>query len=215
MSSASTFGDYSTAQRQQERFADSRWESSLVAAVSGTPDEIYRRLPLFTRHPYRIGDGENQYKDEIRREPTNISEVQIPIATVSKSYSLIQHREVLASVYQALKLVKIDCSGIQSLLLISEYGERMQWSCELPGFGFDPGDGHPIVLQINCLNSVDKTTALEISLSWFRLVCTNGMMFGLAESNLRMRHVKMLNPEDIAVRVHCCTDDVVRSVSPQ
>jgi hypothetical protein len=73
----------------------------------------------------------------------------------------------------------------------------MHWSCQLPGFAFDPGDQNPIVLRINCLNSVDTTTVLEISLSWFRLVCSNGMMFGLRENKLRQRHVHSLDPEDI------------------
>jgi hypothetical protein len=190
--STATFGFPS--KQREEQIASWRWEGSLIRELTGTPDQLYRALPTFTRHPF----GDNLYKDEIRREPVGIADAQIPIAMVSKSYSLIQHREVLSSVYRALLEVGKDCSAIHSAILISEYGERMQWSCEVPGFGFDPGDGHPIVLRINCMNSVDKTTALEISLGWFRLVCTNGMMFGMADSNLRMRHIKSLNVAEIA-----------------
>jgi hypothetical protein len=47
------------------------------------------------------------------------------------------------------------------------------------------------------VNSVDTTTVLEISLSWYRLICSNGMMFGLASSKLRKRHIRSLEPEDI------------------
>jgi hypothetical protein len=57
-------------------------------------------------------------------------------------------------------MIHIDISGTASSLLLSEYGERMQWSCPIPGMDFDPGDGHPIVLRINCLNSVDTSTVL-------------------------------------------------------
>jgi len=63
---------------------------------------------------------------------------------------------------------------------------------------FDPGDGFPVVLRVNTLNSVDMSTALEIALSWYRLVCSNGMMFGFNESHLRRRHVQSLDPSDIA-----------------
>jgi hypothetical protein len=87
---------------------------------------------------------------------------------------------------------------MESSLLLSEYGERMQWSCAIPNMEFDPGDGCPLVLRINCLNSVDTTTVLEINFSWYRLVCSNGMMFGLKNSRLRRRHIQSLDPEDIA-----------------
>lgn len=94
-------------------------------------------------------------------------------------------------------MIYIDISGATSTLLLSEYGERMHWSCPVPNFEFDPGDGNPIVLRINCLNSVDTSTVLEIVLSWFRLVSSNGMMFGLGDSRLRRRHIQSLDPEDI------------------
>jgi hypothetical protein len=54
------------------------------------------------------------------------------------------------------------------------------------------------VLRINCLNSVDTTTVLEITFSWYRLVCSNGMMYGVKDSRLRRRHIQSLDPEDIA-----------------
>ena len=46
-----------------------------------------------------------------------------------------------------LKMLHIDISGVESALLLSEYGERMHWSCAIPNVDFDPGDGHPIVLN--------------------------------------------------------------------
>jgi hypothetical protein len=98
-------------------------------------------------------------------------------------------------------MIDIDISGLDSALLLSEYGERMHWSCAIPNIDFDPGDGNPIVLQINCLNSVDTSTALEITFNWYRLVCSNGMMFGLKENRLRRRHIQSLDPEDIAAHL--------------
>jgi hypothetical protein len=87
---------------------------------------------------------------------------------------------------------------MDSTLVMSEYGERMQWSCQLPNIDFDPGDGCPIVLRINCLNSVDMSTSLEVTLSWFRLICGNGMMFGLNDTRLHKRHIRSLDPSDVA-----------------
>lgn len=183
---------------QKSRLTEWTWEGATVMELTGTVAELFPQVPTFSRHPFRIGSEENRFKDEIRREPLRISEEPMPVATVSKTYSLIQHRDLLASVFRALKMIHIDISGMPSSILLSEYGERMQWSCPIPHVGFDPGDGHPIVLRINCLNSVDTTTVLEITFSWYRLVCSNGMMFGLGDSRLRRRHIQSLDPGDIA-----------------
>ena len=187
-----------TASSQKVRLTDWTWEAAAVIELTGKVSELFPQVPVFSRHPFRTGSEENRFKDEIRREPLKITDEQIPVATVGKNYSLIQHRDVLASVFRALKMIRIDISGVDSSLLLSEYGERMQWSCAIPNMDFDPGDGHPLVLRINILNSVDSSTALEIAFSWYRLVCSNGMMFGLKESRLRRRHIQSLDPEDIA-----------------
>jgi hypothetical protein len=183
---------------QQARVTDWTWERGTVTELKGRVSDLFSQVPVFSRHPYRIGREENRFKDEIRREPLKITDESFPVGTVGKNYSLIQHRAVLASVFSALKMIDIDISGIESSLLLSEYGERMQWSCAIPDMDFDPGDEHPLVLRINILNSVDSSTALEIAFSWYRLVCGNGMMFGLKESRLRKRHIQSLDPEDIA-----------------
>lgn len=198
MNAPNLFGSDFEQTRQERRLSEPTWEGASVLSMTGTLDEVYRSLPIFTRHPFRSGGEENRYKDEIRREPLKIDESQIPVATVTKTYSLIQHRDVLASIYHALKLLHLEVAALESSLVMSEYGERMQWSCQLPNFDFDPGDGCPLVLQMNCLNSVDMSTSLEVTLSWFRLVCSNGLMFGMGDSRLRKRHIQSLDPEDVA-----------------
>lgn len=192
------FGADENARNQSARMTDWTWDGASVLESTGTIAELFPQIPIFSRHPFRLGNEENRFKDQICREPLKITEEPFPVCTVSKTYSLIQHRDVLKSVFQALKMIHIDISGVSSSLLLSEYGERMQWSCAIPNVDFDPGDGHPLVLQINCLNSVDTSTVLEITFSWFRLICSNGMMFGLKDSRLRRRHVQSLDPIDIA-----------------
>jgi hypothetical protein len=191
-------GPDETALKQQARLVDYTWEGATVVERTGKVAELFPHVPVFSRHPFRVGGEENRFKDEIRREPLKITDEPMPVATVSKTYSLIQHRDVLASVFRALKMIHIDISGVESSLLLSEYGERMHWSCAIPNMDFDPGDGHALVLRINSLNSVDTSTVLEITFSWYRLICSNGMMFGLKDSQLRRRHIQSLDPEDIA-----------------
>src|ERR1700722_9682121 len=129
-----------TALTQQARLTSWTWEGAPVRELTGNVVELFSRIPIFSRHPFRVGSEENRFKDEIRREPLKITDDPIPVATVSKTYSLIQHRDVLAAVFRALKPIQIDIAGVESMLLLSEYGERMHWSCNIPNFDFDPGD---------------------------------------------------------------------------
>jgi hypothetical protein len=198
MTATSFYGLNEAGVIQQSRVTNCTWDGATVIEHIGRVTDLYSRIPVFSRHPLRAGAQENRYKDEIRKEPLTITDDPIPIVTVSKTYSLVQHRDVLTSVFRALRMIQIDISDLESTLLLSEYGERMQWTCSIPNFDFDPGDGCPIVLQINCLNSVDTSTALEITFNWYRLVCGNGMMFGLKNSWLRRRHIRSLDPGDVA-----------------
>ena len=59
----------------------------------------------------------------------------------------------------ALSTRKIPESAVKAQLTISEYGERMGLSVFLPEeYDFDPGDGHPMALRLECVNSVEGST---------------------------------------------------------
>ena len=185
-----------------------KWHSREVLEGSGQIRELRQEIPYFRRIPFRIEDGGvNKNLDLIVREPlkksqgyllpSNNDEVQIPVATVSKQYELVQHHDVLKVLETALKNIDFDPERLKAELTLTEYGERMRVSFTLPDYEFDPGDGYPIVLKVNALNSVDKTTALSISLSWYRLVCSNGMMFGTAHARFRKIHLQSRKPENI------------------
>ena len=198
MNTTSLFPDEYERPAQQVQLANRTWNGQPVVEIAGTLEKLYPRVPFFSRQPFQARETSNQYLDVIVREPEALAEDAMPVATVSKSYRLIQHRDILSAVHRALALEGLSIARVQSQLLLSEYGERMQWSCDLPGFDFDPGDGYPVVLRINCLNSVDTSTVMEIRLTWCRLVCQNGMMYRFRESKLRRRHISSLNPEEIA-----------------
>ena len=81
----------------------------------------------------------------------------------------------------------------------TSYGERMQWSCNLPDSDFNPGDNSPIVLRINCLNSVDTSTPFDISFGLKRVAefCSGAGVyedgsFAIAKCPVRIfgRHVR-------------------------
>ena len=120
--------------------------------------------------------------------------VQVPVSNVSKKYEVVQHQELLNALAGVMKDNGFDLSRLNAELCLTEFGERMWFSFTLPGdifklptnTLFDPGDKYPLNLTVNALNSVDKSTALEINLYWYRLVCGNGMVYG---DNIKFKEI--------------------------
>jgi len=187
------FQDQESVDDSQDIDSQVTWFAQPISVHKGKLDQLRSHLPIFDRKDF----GSNEFLDVIVREPIN-GEPSIPVATVSKGYALIQHEEVFDAMMEGIKAVDFDTAGLEGTLTLSKYGERMSLNLQIPGFDFDPGDGHPIILMANCLNSVDKSTALVFRLSWKRLVCSNGMMFGIKNSRIRQIHsLQCTNPENI------------------
>ena len=120
------------------------------------------------------------------------------IGVVSKDYVLVPHTGVLDIASQALLDAEIPPEEVRAELKITEYGERMKLSLYLPDrFKFDPGDGHPMALRLECRNSVDGSTRFRALMGWFRLVCSNGLTIGVTHSDIRRRHIGDLRLEDV------------------
>jgi hypothetical protein len=167
------------------------WFSQPVKRYTGTVEYLCQHIPTFTRSDF------NAYLDQITRQPLKDDEGEIPVATVSKQYALIQHHEVIDAVQSGLKAVGFKPDALAADLRLSDYGERMHLRLMLVNDTFDPGDGNVLGIALNCLNSVDRSTALELSLTWHRLVCDNGMY--LTDSDkMRRVHLGSIGPEDIA-----------------
>ena len=173
------------------------WYGRKTIFREGPLRELRPYVPRFKKVPYAIpGEGVNPYLFMIVREPLrwhcqpvifrHDDTLQIPVSVVSEKYRLVQHHDFLNALADVLQQNGFDLDQHQAHLCLTEYGERMWFSLTLPAHShnpsvytyFDPGDGHPVYLKVNALNSVDKSTALEINLTWHRLVCDNGLMYG-------------------------------------
>jgi hypothetical protein len=161
-----------------------KWFGQTVGTFTDLPlDSVLLSLPEFVREPF----GDNEHQDVIIRQPFRDDSRVIPVASVSKSYSLVQHTDIIKALATALADCQIDPKALTAELMLSEYGERMCLDVRIPKFDFNPGDGHNIAMHVTCMNSVDKSCALEIIMQWKRLVCRNGMVRA-ARSNLRRIH---------------------------
>lgn len=190
--------------RQRERTNPDKWFNSPVTFHEGSLTDIRRRIPHFERRCFALTQPGNERSclnerlDTIVRLPFGDDQNFIPIGVVSKDYVLVPHTAVVDVATKALDAVKIRPGDVKADLKITKYGERMSLSLYLPdNYSFDPGDGHPMVLRLECLNSVDGSTRFRALMGWFRIVCTNGLIIGVTRSDLRRRHVGDLHLEDV------------------
>ena len=116
-------------------------------------------LPRFNRKPF----GTNAYLDVITRRPFLGDDRFIPVESVSRSYVLVQHGAIVAALTKAVEKAGFSPEALPSDLMLSAYGERMHLDVRIPSFDFNPGDGHDMTHGVTCINSVDKSRALEIA----------------------------------------------------
>jgi len=189
-----------------DRQSDQRpkWFNSPVTFHEGTLTEIRAHIPSFERRCFALTQADNERSrlnerlDMIVRLPFGSEQSFIPIGVVSKDYALIPHVVVLDIATKALDDAKIARADVKAELKITEYGERMALSLYLPDkYSFDPGDGHPMALRLECLNSVDGSTRFRALMGWFRFVCSNGLIIGVTSSDVRRRHIGDLRLEDV------------------
>ena len=192
-----------------------KWFNSPIYFFSGTLADIGQYIPGFERRSFGLTQPDdtlsriNERLDMIVRKPFPGDQNYVPLGVVSKAYTLVTHREVLDMAAEAIDAkIEVDASKIKAELSITAYGERMSLSLYLPEkFSFDPGDGHSLSLRLECFNSVDGSTRFRALMGWFRFVCSNGLIIGVTQSDIRRRHVGDLQLSDIGSVLKTGMDD--------
>jgi len=181
-----------------------KWFNSPVSFHKGTLADIRSFVPEFERRSFALTQPGNERSrmngrlDTIVRRPFGEDQSFIPVGVVSKEYALVPHLAVLDVAEKVFVEAKIAPEEVKAELKITEYGERMALSLYLPdNFSFDPGDGHPMAMRLECFNSVDGSTRFRALMGWFRFVCSNGMVIGVIRSDVRRRHVGDLGLGDV------------------
>jgi len=173
-----------------------KWFQSPVSLYKGNLSEIFMHIPEFERRSFGLTQENGGYSrlnrrlDMIVRKPTDFDPNHVPIGVVSKGYTLVPHTQVIGVVQKALGSLGLAPDNVQANLEMTEYGERMALSIFLPEqYRYDPGDGHPMALRLECHNSVDGSTRFKAFMGWYRFVCSNGLIIGVTRFDVRRRHV--------------------------
>lgn len=168
------------------------WFGEDVERINTTLDELPKLLPVFDRY----GLGANRHLDVISRRDSG---GPLPVATVSKSYVLVQHADAVKTMIAELRNAGIDPAGVPANLLITEYGTRAAIRATLPGeLAFRETDGTPMDLTFELHNSVDRTVPFMAAIGWFRFVCGNGLVLGTTTAKIRRRHSSALDMNEVS-----------------
>jgi hypothetical protein len=105
---------------QQRQLTETKWLGQLVLAFDGALSDLEGALPTFSRKQLTYGPALNEYLDLILRDPTPGDEREVPVATVSKRYALIQHRDAVHWIVSAFERMKWNPAKLQMQALISD-----------------------------------------------------------------------------------------------
>ena len=180
------------------------WRNREMMEGEGAIRDLRKEIPRFESQDFSVGENTNEYLRLVAREPVDSDYLRdreyMPVAAVSaKYYRLVQHNEVICPILNALEKFATegkfvtDPQALGAKLRLSKYGARMWLTLLLPNCQFDPGDGYPIVLTLNCYNSVDKSVAVRIHLAWQRGISGTEIM----GREFRKVHNQLFKVEDI------------------
>lgn len=167
-----------------------RWSGQPVLSAELTLAEAIDALPRFHLAPFGTGANTNPDRLCIVRNAWHDDTRELPVAVASQNYALLQHADLLQNVHNALAKARVRLETEKARFDISPHGERFEARFRLAGLSFNPGDGHPLHLQLLLRNSVDGSCAVEMSLRWMRQVCSNGMCVLTDMDRLREVHLR-------------------------
>jgi len=197
--------------------ATGRWRARDVSYWTGRWDRLSRLVPAFTIEPFKVHPDApaNPHIKTVVRQPLAVTEQPIPVGTVSNSYQLAQHHEVVKRCFEGLRLVGVDPSSAKCEVGLTPLGEWMNFRAYFPdSHNYTPLDGKPLGLRLECFNSVDGSSRLVILLGWLRLVCLNGLVILETKATLRDVHDEHLNldaiPDMVVAGMNAVGEDLRR-----
>lgn len=173
-----------------------RWRARDATFLAGKWDALSKRIPRFVVEDFKAtADGPaNPHIRTVVRLPVSVTEQRIPVGVVSNTYQLAQHADVVEMCLKGIRAHDIEPNILRCEVGLTPLGEWMNFRAYFPeSFSYHPEDGHKLTLRLECFNSVDGSSRLVILLSWFRLVCSNGLIISKTIAELSDIHDAKLN----------------------
>ena len=189
------------------------WRTRDVSYWGGSVSRILPLLPTFMLENFVAGDGSqpNQYLKAVVRQPMTKLEKPVPVATVSNSYGLVQHRDVAQRCLDGIAMAGVEATELRCELGLTEYGEWMNLRLYFPDrYNYAAKDNEPLQLRLECFNSVDGWNRLVIFFGWLRFVCSNGMVFGEVKAETRQVHSGQITLDPIPFMIATAMGEIAK-----
>jgi hypothetical protein len=179
-----------------------RWGGMPVTIHRGPLAEMPGLVPEFRRGQFSVPSATGRAVrasgrlEAIVRLPIVDDQSEVAVAVVSRDYQLVQHREVIGSVAEALKNEGIDAAAFKTRLALTTNGERMALSVLMPDedrFTYPIAEDDSMRFRLECFNSVDGSMTFMMAMGWLRFVCSNGLVVGKALTHVRRAHTPALD----------------------
>lgn len=106
------------------------------------------------------------------------------LSIVSDKYKVLPHAQVVEGFREALK-----GQTLQETIRVTKGGARLYVELTLPEVTVKVKQGDEVALKLIAVNSYDGSHVLQVMFGAFRLICSNGAIFGEKFINLEQRHV--------------------------
>jgi len=176
------------------------WKGRKVQYWAGSVSQILELIPTFRKEKFSIGGSSatNPHFDVIVREPLTPVERNVPLGIVSKSYFLLQHRDLVGLCCDAIKECGLDPSDGKCVVGLTELGEWMHFRFCFPSDYDQAPDGNRVGIRFECFNSVEGSSRLVVFLGWIRFICSNGMIVGKARTTFSDIHDIRMKVNELA-----------------
>lgn len=178
-----------------------RWRTRDVRYMTGSWEALKPEIPRFQLEEFKsVADGpSNPFLKTVVRLPRTDFERLVPVGTVSPSYSLAQHTDVVEKCFEGIRESGVDPDELKCEVGLTELAEWMNFCAFFPeSFDHTPRrDNEKLALRLECFNSVDGSSRLTIFFGWFRFVCSNGLIIGETKAELKDTHDRNLDLNQI------------------
>lgn len=177
-----------------------RWHGRPVTYWGGSWVRLRDQIPRFQISDFRACDDgpANPYMKSVVRLPRTHFEKEVPVGTVSSSYTLAQHVDVAEHCLKGVRDAGVSTHELRCEVGLTELGEWMNFRIYFPdSYSHTPKDKQRMGLRLECFNSVEASSSLVILLGWFRFVCSNGLIMGETRTDVRDIHNKSMELETI------------------
>lgn len=117
------------------------------------------------------------------------------LSICSDKYVLVHHEDILNEVLHETTKLTTALGDPQILVRMMNGGARMTYTIHWPAAAKDVKLGDPVAPLFRGFNSYDTSWKMGSEYGAMRLVCTNGMVLGEAESTVSRRHVTGASPD--------------------